>query len=312
MAIGWQKKKSHLTKSDVIFLYRKLLNRDPENSDVIEKKLLNDSLTDAILEFVESREYQENLIDCSTNQVDTNTSLKDFFELSDRVVNQWTKLGEEKPHWSVISDPKFMPEEVEKFSSEFWESGVISVDQIFSKCKSLGLEINRAGIGLELGAGVGRLTLPLSRSFHKLLALDVSIGNLTILKNKLTNFENIETKLIQNFEDFKYLKNIDFFISLITLQHNPPPLQEFILRNIFHSMNNKAIGIFQIPIQTPHYSFSAQEFLKRSNSEMDMFSFPLSKIYDLCRECNLTIVHVEQDNLAGSKHISCTFYVQKI
>jgi len=312
MAMAWQKKKSHLNKSDIVFLYRKLLNRDPENSKVIEKKLLNDSLVAAILEFVESREYQENLIDCSTNQVDLNTSQKDFFELCDRVVSQWTKLGEEKPHWSVISDPKFMPEELEKFIYEFWESGVISVDQIFSKCKSLGLDINRAGIGMELGAGVGRLTLPLSRSFHELIALDVSIGNLAILKKEMTNFENIETKLIQNFEDFKQLKNIDFFISLITLQHNPPPLQEFILRNIFHSMNKKAIGIFQIPIQAPHFSFSAQEFLKRSNGEMDMFSFPLGKIYDLCRDCSVSIVHVEQDNLAGPKHISCTFYVQKI
>ena len=303
--------KTNLKKSDIIFLYKKLLNRDPENFEVVEEKMSNESLIGVISEFIDSREFQENLIACSTNQVELEASPKDFLELCTRVVKQWTKLGEEKPHWSVISDPKFMPRELEKHNDEFWSSGDSTVQDIFKKCVELKLEINMKGIGLELGAGVGRLSFPLSKRISKLLALDVSRGNLSLLQNKQSRETNIEPILISSFEQFKTFSNIDFFISLITLQHNPPPLQRFILQSIFESMNSHAVGVFQIPIHTPHFTFNTKAFLEGSATEMDMFSLPIDKIFELCRESNVSIVHVEQDNLAGPKHLSCTFYVQK-
>jgi SAM-dependent methyltransferase len=204
-----------------------------------------------------------------------------------------------------------MPNQFEKFSTEFWESGITAVDKIFDKCKSLGLEIKKDGIGLELGAGVGRLTFPLAKRIEKLLALDVSVSNLAVLKEKNQFFENIQPILIENLDDIKKFEKIDLFISLITLQHNPPPIQEFILKNIFKTFNHGAIGVFQIPIQTPHFKFNTEEFLNSSEREMDMFSFPLSRIYEICREVDVSVVHVEQDNLAGPKHLSCTFFIRK-
>ena len=231
--------------------------------------------------------------------------------MCNRVVKQWTKLGEEKPYWSVITDPKFMPRELEKHSDEFWASGEITVDEIFTKCDELNLEVNKKGIGFELGAGVGRLSFPLSKRISKLLALDVSRGNLSILHDKQSSETNIEPILISSFEQFKTFSKIDFFISLITLQHNPPPLQRFILQSIFESMNIHAVGVFQIPIHTPHFTFNTKAFLDGNASEMDMFSLPIDKIFEICRESNVSIVHVEQNNLAGPKYLSCTFYVQK-
>lgn len=297
--------------ADINFLYNTLLERNPENQFVVEKKLELSNYQELLLEFVNSREFKEKMSNSSSNSVDLVLTENELEQLSVRVVQQWTALGNEKPFWSVISDPKFMPAEMAKHSDEFWASGEIAVNQILKKCDSLNLGINKKGIGLELGAGVGRLSFPLSKRINTLLALDVSRGNLSLLQAQQPSHSNIEPILISSFEQFKTFSKIDFFISLITLQHNPPPLQKFILQSIFQSMNVHAVGVFQIPIHTPHFTFNTKAFLNGSTSEMDMFSLPINKIFEICRESKVSIVHVEQDDLAGPKHLSCTFYVQK-
>jgi 2-polyprenyl-3-methyl-5-hydroxy-6-metoxy-1,4-benzoquinol methylase len=309
--LKFKKKKSIVNYDDVVFLYQALMNREPENLNVINEKMKNKSLHETISEFIQSREYQEKLVNSLPNEIDYEISAFNFEELAQRLVHQWRTLGNEKPYWSVISDPKFMPSEMGKHSEEFWTSGINTVDVIFMKCDSLNLKINKEGIGLELGAGVGRLSFPLSKKIAKLVALDVSSGNLSLLQAQQASYNNIESILISSFEQFKTFSNIDFFVSLITLQHNPPPLQRFILQNVFDSMNSQAIGVFQIPIHTPHYSFETRAFSEGSASEMDMFSLPIDKIFEICSESNVSIIHIEQDDLAGQKHLSCTFYVQK-
>ena len=293
------------------FLYQTLLSREPENQNIISKKLGNRSFQEIISEFVQSKEYQEKFINTLTNKTNYEINSLDFEKLTERLVQQWTTLGDEKPFWSVISDSKFMPAEIVKNSDEFWASGDIAVDDILRKCDELNSGINKEGIGLELGAGVGRLSFPLSKRISTLMALDVSRGNLSLLQAQQVSHRNIKPILISSFEQFKTFSKIDFFISLITLQHNPPPLQIFILQSIFQSMNIHAVRVFQIPIHTPHFTFNTKAFLEGNASEMDMFSLPIDKIFEICRESNVSIVHVEQDNLAGPKHLSCTFYVQK-
>ena len=293
------------------YLYETFLGRQPENSEVVAEKLKFSNLQELINEFIHSREFKEQMSDCSVNEVDLSLSGDQIKQLCARVSEQWTALGDTKPYWSVISDPKFMPSEIYKHKNEFWASGEDAVYEIFKKCDELNLEVNEKSIGLELGAGVGRLSFPLSKRIGKLLALDVSRGNLSLLQEQQPSDTNIEPILISRFDQFKTFSKIDFFVSLITLQHNPPPLQKFILQNIFESMNIHAVGVFQIPIHNPHFTFNTEAFLDGSASEMDMFSLPIDKIFEICRESNVSIVHVEQDNLAGPKHLSCTFYVQK-
>ncbi len=82
------------------------------------------------------------------------------------------------------------------------------------------------GTCLELGCGVGRLTLGLSRSFEHVIGLDVSASHLDLAEEVLRKEgrTNIELRRVNTLEAFQQLPEIDRFFSLIVLQHNPPPV----------------------------------------------------------------------------------------
>ena len=72
------KRQYSVKTDDVVFLYQTLLSREPENQNIISKKLGNRSFQEIISEFVQSKEYQEKFINTLTNKTNYEINSLDF------------------------------------------------------------------------------------------------------------------------------------------------------------------------------------------------------------------------------------------
>ncbi len=94
MTVRTHKKQEHykIPKEEaVMHLYRTLLNREPENQEVVVQKMKHKNFFELMSEFIDGNEYQKNLIDCSMNIIELDMNEINFLKLCNRVVTQWTK-----------------------------------------------------------------------------------------------------------------------------------------------------------------------------------------------------------------------------
>ena len=149
-------------------------------------------------------------------------------ELLKQTSQVWEKLGAEEPHWSVLTNSKFMKKNLDKNRSEFNKTGYSSTKQILGALNQIGIplqSLNELTV-LEIGSGVGRVTIPLSKIFKKIIATDVSLQHLSILEKEIEEggINNILINQITKLDDFGIHKNYSGIYSVITLQHNPPSI----------------------------------------------------------------------------------------
>jgi SAM-dependent methyltransferase len=85
----------------------------------------------------------------------------------------WEKFGRGDPYFGVLADEKFTVSRIDENRDEFFASGEWSVSRIVERYESHFGELQRER-ALDHGCGVGRLTVPLTRRFSNVVALDVS------------------------------------------------------------------------------------------------------------------------------------------
>ena len=261
---------SKVSTDDVSACYRLLLGREPENEEVVQAKLAgNRTIADILEEFLSSEEYilrgESNIkvIDktyCLPHcQIETDPSPNQLAPLFERIRRQWSELGDVEPYWSVLTSEQFKMNNIDGNEAEFYRLGedLANLINIFSERNSLPVP---SGVCLELGCGVGRVTLHLAKMFEKVVGLDVSSGNLKIASNNIQKSAIVNVDLIKlsTIEDFDKIPNFDFLYSIIVLQHNPPPIQKMILDKLFAKMNAGGGCLFQIPTELPNYRFDAE------------------------------------------------------
>lgn len=228
--------------------------------------------------------------------------------LFSRIRDQWVKLGETEPYFSVLSTEKFLKAHIQQNLTEFQSSGEREVNYLLRLAEKNNLNIN-FGTCLELGCGVGRTTAYLSPKFNEVIAFDISPGNLSIAQRYLAELSrsNVKFQLIRSLEDFDYPDKIDVFISFMVLQHNPPPLQKFFLERIFRSLNPGGIFFFQTVTHAPSYRYSAEaNFNYPADTESEMHCLPISDILRTVQKSGLLIIDVIKDG-GGHNHDSNSF-----
>jgi methylase of polypeptide subunit release factors len=104
--------------------------------------------------------------------------------LFSRVRDQWIKLGETEPYASVLSKEKFLMKHIGENLPEVQSSEELDVRRLLKLAEKNNLKVN-FGTCLELGCGVGRTTAHLAPKFDKVIAFDISPGNLSIARNYL-------------------------------------------------------------------------------------------------------------------------------
>lgn len=314
-----------LTRDDVVQGYRLFLGRTPESDDIIDAhhrhmKTLQ-AWRDALFnseEFIEGRvkpatvQAMDQVLYGPPPPVDHQVSADLLKAMLERVRAQWTALGEDDPHWSVLSSPDFRkarltPEKI----ADLKRSGRREAQLIDDFEARAGVALSR-GACLELGAGVGRITRYLSEKFERVIAVDISPGNLELCAEYMAEegAHNVECRLVSKFEDFDALPEFDVLFSVIVLQHNPPPIQKLILRSLFSRVRPGGGVLFQIPTHIPGYTFDAEEYLSEPLREIEMHSLPTAVILEELLRYRLRLLDITPDPFIGGLG-SFTFFAVK-
>ncbi len=206
-------------------------------------------------------------------------SVLQLHRLFERIKGQWTRLGENDPYWSVITEERFRSSHIKDSIDEFNESGrgAAMLLKVFARRNHV--EVSR-GACLELGCGVGRITRFLAEQFASLTAIDISPGNLRACEAHLAvnSVDNVKTLLLSEPGTIQQIDEIDAFVSFIVLQHNPPPIQRYILQQILSKTRMGGICLFQTTTHIPGYRFIIDEYLDSADQTMEMHCLPMSEV----------------------------------
>lgn len=306
--------------------YRALLGREPENDAIIEDKIRwLDSPEALIRDLLQSTEFQDRPIqriaDCYPMQhiaacyhsesarIDVDISVEQQKALFARLRNQWRALGEQDPFWSVLTHDEYrMANLDDKTAAEFYETGAEHARLVDLFGARNHVEVRR-GTCVELGCGVGRVTKHLAAHFEKVIAVDISEGNLRQSQKmaEAAGIKNIEHVLLTSPDDIKHIDNFDVFYSFMVMQHNPPPIQKYQLDIILDKLNPGGVFLFQTQTYHPGYQFIIDEYLSSSVDKMDMHSLPMNEIFKIIDKHGHRIREVAVDNFTG-RFGSYTFF----
>lgn len=247
-------------------------------------------------------------------EIDLNLDPKDEQLLLEKTRIEWEILGQNEPHWSVLTDPKFKQKSIVKNISEFEVTGYESTKKMQHLLEKVGCLNFKDMSVLELGCGLGRVTIPLSNVFGRVYAVDISKFHLEYLERKVKKLgiSTIETLLLQDIGDFERLKDFDVFYSVITLQHNPPPIQKILLEKILQKIKKRGYFVFQIPTYQKDYTFKIDRYRELKHSGMEMHCLPMQEVFSILAENSCLPQLVLRDNYAGHTIESHTFIGRKL
>jgi SAM-dependent methyltransferase len=315
-----------VTRNEIIYAYRLLLGRDPEDEAAIERLLLLPSWTNLRSQFMGSSEFKvkasryvsgsPNFIALAPNVVDVQISEEHFGRLVGHVQSTWETLGVEKPHWSVLTNPEFLPDNIEDNVTNFYDTGKVSVDLLEKAAARASKIFSPEWECFELGCGVGRVTAHLASRFRNVVACDISLPHLRIASEHLKNSKITNTTFLplKTLETLKNIDSIDIFYSVIVLQHNPPPLIYRILQIILSKVNIGGFAYFQVPVAHSSYSFSIDDYLEsveRNDRKMEMHILPQVHLFQLLDEHGFQLLDIQRDNSTGRDFHSITVFAEK-
>ena len=315
-----------LSKRDVEVAYELLLGRSEPNEQVIEGHMQAAPTLSALRQrFIDSAEFRNRIapqfnpgkpLNWPAARVDTEVTTSQLAQMIARVERHFGHVGKIEPHLSVLGgSDKYRAENISKHKQEFYASGEGVVGHFQTAAERCGIALPYNGICLELGCGVGRSTIFLSRRFRSVLAADVSVPHLDLAREAMADNGCFNVALIHvaSISVIENLPCFDAFFSIIVLQHNPPPLMAHLLRCIFNKLNPGGLAYFQIPTHGDNYSFDAAAYLG-SEPKIDtteMHTLPQHVIYSLASAADCRVLEVREDAAAGPRKVSNRILIQK-
>jgi SAM-dependent methyltransferase len=309
--------------------FKVLLGREPapNNLEARADRLKRDDDVESLLrEIIESKEYKvksakqsafpELIAPFWTDRVKristdaTPGQLDLFFE---RIRAEWTKLGETEPHWSVATVEAFKSSTFAAHEEEFYNSGRATISTIELICKRAGVQIDPAGTALEFGCGTGRVTHVLADKFARVVAVDVSPGNMGLCREKLNGLgkTNVDYVLLKSPRDIETIASVDFFISTFVFQHNPPPVAYYFLDQILGKIRPSGVAAFQVWTHKLDYSFDAAEYLTSPQPTMEMHILPMRDVFALFKKHGFAPAEVMIDPTANGPGSHTFFAVRE-
>lgn len=305
---------STVSRDLVVAAYRSFFGREPESEEVVEQKLVEFKNEEMLLRgFLTSPEFSRQFANYEAvvraqyyseqQHVDVDVPDDQFDRLFTRVKEQWTALGESEPYWSVLSSDRYRMERIGENESDFFASGADSDRIIDVFCQRTSVAPPR-GTCLELGCGVGRVTPFLARRFDRVVGVDISDGNLKVAETHLRKAQvhNVSLVLLQDLKQLQQTEEIDFFYSILVLQHNPPPVIAKMLQIALHKLRPGGSFLFQVPNQVPGYTFGIDAYLDRptqAGASYEMHALPMRVVLDIIAEANARTKEVMLDVMSG-------------
>ncbi|MBY0531534.1 MAG: class I SAM-dependent methyltransferase [Xanthobacteraceae bacterium] len=223
----------------------------------------------------------------------------------------WERHAQSDPYFSVLTAPKYTPQNLsDEAIEEFYQSGFGVADGIKKTFAANGIALNQNHEVLDLGCGLGRNCEPMRSLFARYIGIDISSGHLEIARTRCSKFSNVE---FQHLSDYvKSSRRFDVFFSRLVLQHNPPPVIEWLLDISLARLRPGGIAYFQVPCQLDNYSFDVDKYLAGEGQKkiMEMHALPRERIHRILGKHNLIILQVTPDNSARNA-LSYQFVAQK-
>lgn len=327
-----------LSAEDVRDAYRLILGRPPESDGIVIAQQQGFSTREALWSAMLSSEEFRTLVagshaanaqgDLSAElmaavraslyvdgtRIDHDVSAEELSVLLERIRAQWTHLGETEPHWSVLVQEEFRAQRMDDAAKEAFNLSGAAMTELIGLFERRTATVVNRGVCLELGCGVGRITRHLADEFQKVIAVDISPGNLAVCDEYLRTEQvtNVDLKLVSNPRDFGSFPEIDFFFSVIVLQHNSPPVQKFILQAILQRIRPGGAALFQIPTAMADYRFDVAEYLDTPHPTMEMHGLPTAIVLDTIRDAGLVVRDVAADPFIGIMGSNTFFAVRPL
>lgn len=302
--------------------YRLFLDREPESQIAVDRALTYGSVAafrEALLNCDEfsnrNRHGRARLsLDAPAIEVECDTDPVSAEILLSHVRDTWTRLGQERPHWSVLSAEQFLPEHAAGSETAFFGSGAKDAADLLAILTRNGFALDRLRHAFEFGCGLARVTPYLARAFERVTSCDISATHLEMARQVLakSGAANVHL-LLADTTSFGMDGLFDVWFSRIVLQHNPPPIMAWILRRAFSRLAPGGVAVFQVPTYCRQYRFKTQEYLaaRPALGEIEMHVLPQWAVFQIALETGCRPLEVREDGAIGlgSAWVSNTFVV---
>jgi SAM-dependent methyltransferase len=315
---------NRISPDSIVWAYRLLLDREPENSRVVTEKTERLATTQAIRqEFVSSEEFKLknpgfHFLSLSGIEppifIERSSNLQELFF---HIQNVWEQLGETEPYWSVATSEHFKMSQIDETRREFYNSGRGNVEALFKTLERNGINHTSFRSCLEYGCGVGRVTCWLARRFETVIGYDISRSHLRLAKQYLSELgiRNVSLKHITKPQEIESFPAVDVAYSVIVLQHNPPPIIRLIIQELIRALHSGGVAFFQVPTYRLGYRFALNEYLADEGTRrvMEMHVLGQNEIFDIAKREHGKVVEVLEDGWTGVRYgeRSNTFVIQK-
>ena len=249
--------------------------------------------------------------------IETEVDAAQLARLFAHTESTWTRLGNEEPHWSVLSVERFKHDQIGANLAEFHASGRGDVELLLAFLARNGVDPDRLERVLEYGCGLGRVTRFLADRFPAVQACDISPSHLAQAQHYLTaaGLRNITYQRIASPADVQGPRDIDLFFSVIVLQHNPPPTIVATLKTMLSRLRAGGIAYFQVPTYATGYSFDLNDYLARGleSEHVEMHCVPQQRVFQVAAEAGCDVLEVREDDWVGRRHLelSNTFLLRR-
>jgi SAM-dependent methyltransferase len=317
-----------VTRDEVIQAYAFLLGRAPERETVIAEKMQVPTVAALRDDLLSSLEFQNAFwgsldtagtdvgrhLDGPPMLVQLDGPPEQRAAMIEHVADVWSRLGEADPHWSVMTSDEYRQHALGDNVAAFYASADPHVVTIKAFLGRAGIPFDPDWSAFELGCGVARVTSALARHFRHVVGCDVSRPHLDIAAKycRDTGLTNVSFMQLRSLDDLQNLEPFDFFFSLISLQHSPPPIISAILDGSFAALRPEGLALFQVPTYQAGYRFAWDSYLADLPRGMEMHVLPQSEIFALFERHGMRCIEVQEDFFTGSASmLSHTFLARK-
>lgn len=319
-----------VSKEEVVWCYRHLLGRDPESAESIEAHLNWSDCKQLVLAFTSSQEFHApfaNIVPTVPSEnfwlpsvlekldIEIDATPKELGKCAAKIKTAWEHLGDEKAHYSVLSNDDFLPDKLDGSIDTFWGSGNTEAAQAVRALDLYGSTQLEKKVCVEYGCGVGRVTVSLAKSFKFVHAYDISRNHLDLARARANEVGATNIAFHECANDFRVaMEPCDFFYSVIVLQHNPPPVIAELIRIALTALKPGGIAMFQVPTHIIGYQFSLKQWLATDHAlDMQMHCLPQEAILQIISATGCRLLGLREDGCTGARNqiVSNTFFCKK-
>jgi SAM-dependent methyltransferase len=313
-----------VSREDVIFAYRLLLDRLPESEAAIAHHRGAYDLRSLLAGFLRSPEFQQKApgpiggrlpLDLPPLEIDSEATDAATAHCLALIRKTWTKLGIDRPHFSVITDPRYLPENISGSLDQFWLTGQREADIVANVARRYGTGDPANQTYVEYGCGVGRVTVGLARQCASMHAYDISATHLAHARRRAAEVGAVNIIFHQCGDDpLVEPEPCDLYYSVIVFQHNPPVVISKLIRSALRALKPFGIALFQVPTYEREYRFRTSDWLAANHApDMQMHCLPQPIVFKIIAEEHCAVLEVREDDWAGPpfQRLSNSFVVMK-